>query len=190
VTSREPQLDVAAMIPSQTSGPVRLADGEGYRVVAGPYYSAGGGNRELDDEMIRAVTTHVERHVGQSGVADRLGFDVDYVRRNLLLGEAVEEVKRETYPPTRYMTAVLKFDQEFLGDLDSRWTSAVRGARLRQVSFGTGGVLALLATVFGYLRLDTATRGSYTGRLQLVATGAILALAGLGVLLARWIPWI
>jgi len=189
-TPREPQLDVAAMIPSHTSGPVQLAHGEGHRVVAGPYYSEDGGNRELDDEMIRAVTTFIDRHVGRSGVADRLGFDVNYVRRNLLIGEAEEEVKRETYPPTRYMTAILKFDAEFLGELDSRWTTAIREARLRQVSFGTGGVLALLATVFGYLRLDTVTRGYYTGRLQLVATGVILALAGLGVLLARRIPWI
>jgi len=186
----EPQLDVGAIMSSHSSGPVPLAVGHGYRVVAGPYSREDGGKRELDDEMDRAITTFIEGHVGRNGVADRLGFDTHYARRYLLIGSPEEEIKHETLPATRYMTAVLRFDQDFKDEINSRWTTVVREARLRQVSWASGGVLALLATVFSYLRLDTATRGFYTGRLRVATAGAILALAALGVLLARWIPWI
>ena len=47
-----------------------------------------------------------------------------------------------------------------------------------------GLVLALLGTMFGYLKIDTATRGYYTRRLQLVSTLAILTTLGLGWKLA------
>jgi hypothetical protein len=36
----------------------------------------------------------------------------------------------------------------------------------------------VLGTVFGYLKLDTLTRGYYTHRLQFAAAGLILATAG------------
>ena len=54
---------------------------------------------------------------------------------------------------------------------------------------GAWPVLGFLGLVFGYLKLDTATRGYYTGRLQIGALAAVLSLAAAGVLLARWIPW-
>ena len=51
-------------------------------------------------------------------------------------------------------------------------------------------VLALLAVVSGFFRLDHATRGRYRGRLQWIAAGAILGLIAAGVLLGRRIPWV
>ncbi len=52
---------------------------------------------------------------------------------------------------------------------------------------GAGGVvvLALLSTVYGYLRLDEQTGGAQKGRLQLAATLLALVVAA-GALLARW----
>jgi hypothetical protein len=47
-----------------------------------------------------------------------------------------------------------------------------------------------LGSVFGYFRLDNATRGYYTGRLQFMAAAAILAIVGAGALLGRWITWL
>jgi hypothetical protein len=46
----------------------------------------------------------------------------------------------------------------------------------------------LLGTLFSYFKIDTATRGYYTGRLQFVTAGAILLLVTTSVWLARWIP--
>jgi hypothetical protein len=44
--------------------------------------------------------------------------------------------------------------------------------------------------MFGYFRVDNATRGYYTGRLQFLSAAAILAIVGAGVVLARWIHWL
>jgi hypothetical protein len=43
---------------------------------------------------------------------------------------------------------------------------------------GVGLLLAFVGTVFGYLKLDTATRGYYSGRLRFVAGLALLAIVG------------
>ena len=51
-------------------------------------------------------------------------------------------------------------------------------------------VLLLVAGVFSYFSLDTATRGFYTGRLQFLAAIAILALIGAGLYFARLITWV
>ena len=57
---------------------------------------------------------------------------------------------------------------------------ALVAERLKYTAVATGGLFGLLATVFGYLKLDTLTRGYYTGRLRMAAAMTILALvAGL-----------
>ncbi len=52
----------------------------------------------------------------------------------------------------------------------------------------TGGVVALiftlLGTVFGYLKIDTATRGYYSGWLKLAAVGIVGAVVVAAVCLA------
>jgi uncharacterized integral membrane protein len=61
--------------------------------------------------------------------------------------------------------------------------------RLRGLALGFGAVLCLLSVVFGYFRLDTATRGYYTGRLQFLAATAILIVIVAGALLATRVMW-
>ena len=189
-TLQETGLNVGAILPSQTSGPVPLQQGEGFRVVSGPYYSQGIGYDELNDQMLGAVNNYIDRRISHNGIAESLGFDINYIRQNLLLGKVEEEVKYGTFHPTRYLTVVLQFDQPFLDELNHRWTLVVQKSRLQQLSLGIGGVCALLVTVFGYLRIDNVTQGCYRQRLKLVATGIILAFTVFGVCLARWIPWI
>ncbi len=189
-TLQETGLNVGAILPSQTSGPVPLQQGEGFRVVSGPYYSQGIGYDELNDQMLGAVKNFIDRRIGHNGIAESLGFDINYIQKNLLLGKVEEEVKYGTFHPTRYLTVVLQFDQLFLDELNHRWTLVVQKSRLQQLSLGAGGVCVLLVTVFGYLRIDNVTQGCYRQRLKLLATGIILAFTVFGVCLARWIPWI
>ena len=63
-------------------------------------------------------------------------------------------------------------------------------SRLAHVGLAVVAVLAGLGAVFTYLRLDTATKGYYSGRLQIATATVILGLVVLGVLVARWIPWL
>jgi hypothetical protein len=46
-------------------------------------------------------------------------------------------------------------------------------------------LLVLLGTAFGYLKLDTATKGYYSGRLKLAATAVILTAAAATALVVR-----
>lgn len=77
---------------------------------------------------------------------------------------------RETSLGAMYeIHALAAFDQRALGYLrEAQRAEVVRG---RMVVAGTVAAmcLGLLATLFGYLRLDTSTRGFYSGRLKLLA---------------------
>lgn len=78
---------------------------------------------------------------------------------------------------------LLKFDNTDRQLVEQAWRHSVVDRNLRYAGAGAGLLLALLGTVFGYLKVDTATRGYYSGRLKL-ATGAILAaITTLGILL-------
>ena len=58
-----------------------------------------------------------------------------------------------------------------------------------QTGLGVGIVILLLSTMFSYFKLDTATRGYYTGRLQFAAAAAILTVIAASVLFANYVPW-
>ena len=62
--------------------------------------------------------------------------------------------------------------------------------RLLQTGLGAGMALLVLSTLFGYFKLDTATRGYYTLRLQFATAGAILAIVAVSLIVANWIPWL
>ena len=90
-----------------------------------------------------------------------------------------------SFGPMYQMHALLEFGPEFRKELDGRRGDLERHARemaiafrLRGLALGFGAVLCLLTVVFGYFRLDTATRGYYTGRLQFLAATAILIVHG------------
>ena len=85
--------------------------------------------------------------------------------------------------------AQLVFDDKFRDEIEHRWSEVTSKSRLAQTGLGAGVVLLLLSTLFSYFKVDTATKGYYTGRLQFATAGAILALVAASVLLAKCIPW-
>jgi hypothetical protein len=77
---------------------------------------------------------------------------------------------------------LLEFDERSWRELSRMQHEREIEERVAVVGIGAGWLLALLGTVFGYLKLDTLTRGYYTRRLQLVAGAVILTLIGAAVL--------
>jgi hypothetical protein len=61
---------------------------------------------------------------------------------------------------------------------------------LTQLGLFAGAGLLLIGSIFSYFRLDNATRGYYTGRLQFMTAASILAVIGGGIFAARWIHWL
>ncbi|MDP6720074.1 MAG: hypothetical protein QGF59_15550 [Pirellulaceae bacterium] len=85
--------------------------------------------------------------------------------------------------------ALLSFDDDFRGTVSAKWDEVRAASRLMQTGLGAGIVILLLSTMFSYFKLDTATRGYYTGRLQFAAAAAILAVIAASVLFANYVPW-
>ena len=144
------------------------------------------------DEQLKVAT---EEYIGeylQSDLAPQLvRFSLPEIKQKLLRTENLYDEK--IIAPTSPMHQIhvrLEFDNEFRELLDKKWGELRATYRLAQTGLVTGGVLLLLATVFGYFRLDNATRGYYTGRLQFMAAAAILAIVATGAMFSRWIHWL
>ena len=84
--------------------------------------------------------------------------------------------------------ALMVVDADFGERVLALWKEKKASNRLLQTGLGSGVVLLLLGSLFGYFRLDTATRGYYTGRLQFATAGAILAIVAVSMMVAQWIP--
>ena len=175
---------------SLTSGPVSLPGADGWRVVAGPCLTVKDCEQELDREMMIATNRYIAEVLGRDDVGGRLQIDADFVRSHLLHEVTQSELVDTSYGKMRYLTALLRFDQAFSDELDSRWKNAQQKARVLQAGFGAGSILLLLVILLGYLKFDTVTGGHYSGRLQMATVGVILALVAVGAGISHWILWI
>jgi hypothetical protein len=92
--------------------------------------------------------------------------------------------------PMHEYFALLEFTPEFRNELNRKWEKIRATSRLSQVGLFGGAGLLLLASIFGYFRMDNATRGYYTGRLQFMTAAAILGIVGVGAILSQWIHWL
>ncbi|MCA9121979.1 MAG: hypothetical protein H6822_26425 [Planctomycetaceae bacterium] len=157
----------------------------------------------LREEVKAAVDTYAKDYL-QSELASTLaGYSIEEIE-----SEAVRTIslrlEDETFPISterfdeqvefdygvmNQSHALVKLNKDVQKALEKRWSKVRATSRLFQTGLGTTAVLLLLGTMFTYLRLDTATRGYYTGRLQFGAAAAILAVIAAGVVFANRIPW-
>lgn len=126
---------------------------------------------ESENAGVRTITMHLDGDVFE------------------LARERFDEQVEFDYGVMNQSHALINIDKNIQKKLDQRWSKVRATSRLFQTGLGAGALLLLLGTTFSYLKLDTATRGYYTGRLQFGAAGAILAIIAAGVVFARWIPW-
>ncbi|MEO8495016.1 MAG: hypothetical protein ABI614_08090, partial [Planctomycetota bacterium] len=159
--------------------------------------------QSLRDAVKAAVDAYVNDYL-QSELASTLsGYSIEETETgaartiNLRLDGNAFEIARERfdeqvefdYGVMNQSHALVKIDKNVKKALDEYWTKVRATSRLFQTGLGAGAILLLLGTMFGYLKLDTATRGYYTGRLQFGAAAAILAIIAAGVVFANRIPW-
>lgn len=176
---------------------VRTGDVHTTAVSSGPHETERECRKALDRELELAVGRYVDWYLG-SMYAERFSastfvrYDLDEIKRRLVPSEKTyHEVIKVSFGPMHQMHAQLAFDQEFRRELDGRraeldrhWREWIVKGRLLGTALGFGLLLALMGVFLGYFRLDTATRGFYTGRLQWTAAAAILVLIMAGAVLA------
>lgn len=160
-------------------------------VASGPYKKDGQAQRALDKAIEKATNEYIAEQLGSELAPTLLRYDVRTIKEGNLKERYHDEAR---YPdPVGLMHehfARLEFDPKFRAELDSRWKHVRAASRLGQTGLVSGAVLLLVMSVFGYFRLDNATRGYYTGRLQFMTAAAILAVVGGGALVARFITWL
>ena len=158
-------------------------------VSSGPHARRADCLHALDADLQRAVAEYIDEHLGVGSASKLVHYDLRTIKDRLVASDVYEEDIDFSIGPMHQVHALLKFDKPFRAELDQRWHEIKATSRLLQAGLFGGSVLGFLGLVFGYLKLDTATRGYYTGRLQFGAVAAVLSLAAAGVFLARWIPW-
>jgi hypothetical protein len=179
------------------SDDVRQGDVHTTAVSSGPHETERDCRRYLDRELKRAVDAYVDWYLGRV-YGDRfqassfVNYDVSSIRGQLVRPDGVHhEVIQVSFGPMHQMHALVEFDGRFRSELDGRrseldrhWREWMVTGRLWGTALGFGVVLALLGIFCGFFRADTATRGFYTGRLQLLAAVGILTVMVVGAVLA------
>lgn len=161
-------------------------------ITSGPWVTRGECRRALHEAMADAVNEYVADHHGEEAAVQYVGIDLEYIENQLQAEPVYEEmVKYESIDhPMRQQHTLLKFGKDFRDEIERRWNQVVVTTRLAHVGLVLVAVLFGLGTIFSYFRLDTATKGYYSGRLQLATGTVILGLVAFGILVARWVPWL
>lgn len=160
-------------------------------VTSDPHALPQDARKGLDQALAKATDEYIGDQLHSPLAAKFIHYDIQMIHDRF-----VKQTYRETVTfadpvgPMHQLHAQLEFDENFRKEISRTWAGRIAESRLYQVGLGAGAALLLLSSVFGYFRLDNATRGYYTGRLQFLTAAAILAVIGGGVFAARWNHWL
>ncbi len=162
-------------------------------VSSGPYKKDGQARRALDEAIEKATSDYIAEQLGSEHAAFLLHYNAGTIKdRYLRKANTYQDVARYTEPvgDMHEHFALLEFGPEFRQEIEAKWQQVKATSRVMQTGLVAAGVLLLIGSVFGYFRLDNATRGYYSSRLQFMTAAAILAVVGAGVIAARYITWL
>lgn len=182
--SEDPRPGWVDALPGLSGGVYSLA------VNSGPFVSLPECQRELDQQMKLAADRYIDDYLPGEQASALVDIPLEYLKRRVKKAEYVEIVRSKTLlpldlGPMYQIHARLEFDDEARADFSRQWHNAEVVNRLWYTGGAAALVLALLSTVYGYLKLDLRTGEAHKGRLQLAAT-LVALIAAAGVLLVRW----
>ena len=147
----------------------------------------------LDTKIRDSLEEYIDNYLGVPHAHRYLPFDLDHYKSRLIVDEAdrYDEIVKYSVGTMHESHAKLTIDDSFRQDVHSQWREVVTSMRLFRTGGITVGVLALTLVVFSYFRLDTATRGYYSGRLRMFGGLAILGLIAGAVYFSRYnLEWL
>lgn len=154
------------------------------KVTVGPFATREECDRALNAELLKATNNYIDSFLGE-GACHWVHLPPGYLSSSRIYRDQWQEEILASFGPMIQVHTLLEFDENTRHDLQQRWRAGRAEGRLGLAGLGAGLVLALLGTIFGYLKIDTATRGYYTRRLQFLAAAAILTTLAAGLFLAR-----
>jgi type IV secretory pathway VirB2 component (pilin) len=148
--------------------------------------------RSLDVNIREKVDQYVDDLLAVPNAHQFLSWDVNELRSRLIReGDTYEDVVKYEVGMMHEAHAMLTVDAAFRNDIQLRWQRVVTSIRLVQTGAIALSVLAVLFVVFSYLRLDTASRGYYTGRLRMLGGMAMLGVIVFGIMFLRYnLDWV
>ena len=152
-------------------------------VVIGPHLNLDRHDDELYQEIHAVMRTYVE---GLPGVdsAQHFRVPVDYINDNIIRAEYIETHDYSVGRMKRKFV-LLQFDHRVKKEIEEMYRDKLLENRLGFAAVGSCLLLMLIGTVYGYLKLDTQTKGYYTGRLKLAAAAVIMLVVALAAMLSR-----
>ena len=162
--------------------PGRQGDDYFTTATAGPHATRELCDRDLAVEVRRVTEEYIDKLVSDEGAGRLVELPPSYLQRQIVQEEWQEPVQA-SFGPMVKVHALLKFDKQAQDLFVQEYRSALVQARVATTAGGAALVLVVLGSLFGYLKLDTMTRGYYSGRLKL-ATGAVIATAAAAAVFA------
>jgi|GEM_PF-2523455 len=170
--------------PGWMNEPTGLVGDTYYKtIVAGPHATRAGCDEALVTELNTATAQYLESYLGP-GASQVIHLAPSFVRDKLVRNE-YEETYDASFGPMKNLHVRLAFDKNVRSQLQRMHHDALSQKRMKEAALGAGGVLLVLGAIFSYLKLDTATRGYYTGRLRVGAAVVILAAGAVAINMVR-----
>lgn len=149
-------------------------------VASDPKLTASEAQADLVEKNKAATRKYVDNLLHDG--ADQVQVNSDFVAKR---------IQRETYYEPVKLTvgdmiiahSLLVFDNEVRDEFRQQHKALEVRNSMEQAGGIAGLVLVLVGAAYGFLRLDTLTRGYYTGRLQLTAAALILGVVWAGYML-------
>jgi hypothetical protein len=165
------------------AAPKRIGNVARTVVSAGPWKTFDECAADLDVVTMKAVADYMresfDADVLSTSDLRSMGITESYVRQNICTQQYVETsmhdfagIEEEMYT----VHVLMEFDPSARRFLENGWNSHERRSNLSRVSVTGGGVMALLALIYGLLKVDTWTKGYYSRRLLLGVPAVILVL--------------
>jgi hypothetical protein len=153
-------------------------------VMVGPHADRALCDQAMTEELRRATDRYIDQLIGSPDAGELVDLPMADIRRQVVRAEHQEPVQA-SFGPMVNLYALLQFDKKLQDRIVREHEQALVQRRVGVTAGGMGLVIVVLGTLFGYLKLDTATRGYYSGRLKLAAAAVILTAIAAGALAAH-----
>jgi hypothetical protein len=171
--------------PTWVDQPLSRLDGDdAFTLSVGPHASQALCEADLTPALRQRVDSYIDQFIGEPGAARRVNLSMAYIRDRLVKEQYYETVDA-SFAKMLNLHVLVRIDPTTKDLIRRQHQEALVQARLGYAGSAFALMLVLIGTAFGYLKLDTITKGYYSGRLKLAATAVILTAAAATVLVVR-----